>query len=386
MARGSTLTRQNRDGSRTYSIKYRAADGTQIKRAIGPSIREAEEALAAELAAVNRGERRAVSRDRFEQVALAWLERKRPRLEGSTFRNYERDLRLRLIPEFGGLRLRDITRERIETYLARLDADGKLSRKTINDSLIPLKGVLQRAVTEGQIPHNPALDLDRDEPLKLPRTAPSMLYLNRHDALRYIAASPGWYRPLAEPLISTGARLGEALALEWRDVDWDAPAIRVERAVKVRTRETGSTKTDDGRTVLIDPYLVSVLREQRERQAGERWLGRLIFPSRTGGYLAHGSVWNHGHVPARAGGGVAPNLRIHDLRHTAATLWLASGESIYFVQQQLGHKDIKTTIGLYGHPDPKAHAAAAARAAAWWRETTGTTTGTTTPISALNGR
>jgi hypothetical protein len=59
------------------------------------------------------------------------------------------------------------------------------------DSLISLKGILQRAVTDGQIPHNPALDLDRDEPLKLPRTAPSMLYLNRHDALRYPAACPG---------------------------------------------------------------------------------------------------------------------------------------------------------------------------------------------------
>ncbi len=47
---------------------------------------------------------------------------------------------------------------------------------------------------------------------------------------------------------------------------------------------------------------------------------------------------------------------------------LASGESIYFVQQQLGHKDIQTTIDLYGHPDQNAHREAAARAAAWWRE------------------
>jgi hypothetical protein len=59
--------------------------------------------------------------------------------------------------------------------------------------------------------------------------------------------------------------------------------------------------------------------------------------------------------------------RLHDLRHTAATLWLASGESIYFVQQQLGHKDIQTTINLYVHPDQAAHRQAAQRAAAWWR-------------------
>ncbi len=381
MARGSIIARTAKNGSKTYSIKYRAADGTQIKRAIGPSIREAEEVLAAEVAAVNRGERRSVSRDTFEVAAAQWLDRKRPRLEDSTYRNYERDLRLRLVPEFGRLRLRDITRDRIETYLARLD-DGKLSRKTINDSLIPLKGVLHRAVRDGVIPHNPALDIDRDEPLKLPRDEPSMLYLNRDDARRYLDACPDWYRPLAELLIGTGARLGEALALEWRDVDWDAPALRIERAVKVSTRNVGSTKSDKGRTAMLDPFLIDVLKRQRERHG----LGRLIFPSDAGGYRAHSSVWTHGHAKAVKRSRVHPKLRIHDLRHTAATLWLGAGESIYFVQQQLGHADIRTTISTYGHRDQQAHAAAAARAASWWREASGTTAGTTKPVSALNPR
>ena len=90
----------------------------------------------------------------------------------------------------------------------------------------------------------------------------------------------------------------------------------------------------------------------------------------------------HGHAVAVRRSGVAPKLRIHDLRHTAATLWLGAGESIYFVQQQLGHADIRTTIATYGHRDQRAHAAAAERAAAWWRSEGGTTAGTTTPISA----
>lgn len=72
---------------------------------------------------------------------------------------------------------------------------------------------------------------------------------------------------------------------------------------------------------------------------------------RTGGYLAHGSVWKHGHAVAVKRADVAPRQRIHDLRHTAATLWLAASESVYLVQQQLGHRDVSTTIGLYGHPD-----------------------------------
>ena len=80
------------------------------------------------------------------------------------------------------------------------------------------------------------------------------------------------------------------------------------------------------------------------------------------------NVRRRGHEPAVRAAGLSPGLRLHDLRHTAATLWLAFGESIYFVQQQLGHKDIQTTIDLYGHPDQAAHRAAAAKAAEWWRE------------------
>jgi len=70
----------------------------------------------------------------------------------------------------------------------------------------------------------------------------------------------------------------------------------------------------------------------------------------------------------RKHGALPPNIRLHDLRHTAATLWLAAGESIYFVQQQLGHADIQTTIDQYGHPNKQAHREAAARAAERWRE------------------
>lgn len=78
MARGSILTRENLDGSTTFYVKYRTVDGTQVKRAVRGGRREAERELAKAVAAIDRGELRSVSRERFAPVATSWLELKRP--------------------------------------------------------------------------------------------------------------------------------------------------------------------------------------------------------------------------------------------------------------------------------------------------------------------
>ncbi len=366
MARGSILRRRNKNGAITFSIKYRTGDGTQVKKAIGPTRGEAQRELTAALAAVDRGQHRTVSRETFNEAADRWLEAKRPRIETATYRDYEIHLRLRLKPEFGALKLRQVTRARIEGYLADLDRAGDLSRKTINDSLIPLRQILARAVRDGALSTNPAASGDRDSPLELPYERPSMLYLSREDAHRYLDSCSNWYRPLAEVLVGAGLRIGEAIALEWRDLDWDGHAIVVSRAAK--DGAIGTPKGDRSRAVLIAPYLLELLRGHRSHQAEVHGLHQFVFLSPQGSMLDRHNVRRRGHEPVVRDAGLAPKLRLHDLRHTAATLWLGSGESIYFVQQQLGHADIQTTIDLYGHPDRDAHREAAARAASWWRE------------------
>lgn len=166
------------------------------------------------------------------EVADRWLERKRPRIEASTYNDYEIHLRKRLKPVFGDLKLRQITRAKIEAYLADEDATGKLSRKTLNDSLIPLRQILGAAVREGVMAMNPAKNDDRDHPLELPYERPTMHYLTREQVLAYLDACEDWYRPLAEVLLGAGLRIGEAIALEWRDVDWDGSALLISRSAK----------------------------------------------------------------------------------------------------------------------------------------------------------
>jgi integrase len=367
MARGTIIKRRTKTKGVVFDIKYRTADGTQVKQAVGPSKQEAQRMLNEALAAVQRGAQRSTSTETFAEVSDRWLERKRPRIEAATYRDYEIHLRKRLKPAFGALKLRQITRAKIEAYLAEQDQDSKLSRKTINDSLIPLRQILGAAVREGVLGSNPAKNDDRDHPLELPYERPTMLHLNREEAIRYLDACEPWYRPLAEMLIGAGLRIGEAIALEWRDIDWDDSAVRISRAAK-DGGEIGTPKGDRSRTVLLAPYLLDLLREHRADQASASGITKLVFRSPEGLMLNRHNVRRRGHDAALEDAGLSPLVRLHDLRHTAATLWLAAGESIYFVQQQLGHADIQTTIDQYGHPDKQAHREAAARAASWWRE------------------
>ena len=230
---------------------------------------------------------------------------------------------------------------------------------------------------DGELAANAAESHDRDDPLELPYEAPTMLFLTREQAHAYLEHAPAAYRPIAEVLLGAGLRIGEPLALEWRDVDRATPALRVERSLK-KLRGTdaiqglGGTKGDRARTVLIDPFLADVLTEHRRSENG------LIFPSRTGSALNYDNVRRRGHEVTVEAAGLPPRLRLHDLRHTAATFWLAAGESIFFVKEQLGHADIQTTIDLYGHPDRAAHVEAAKRAAQW-RRRPGPPGGTTRP-------
>lgn len=362
MARGSILKRRNKDGSTTFSIKYRTPDGTQIKRAAGRTRKDAEQALTAALAAVDRGEVRTASKESFSDAADRWLRRKRPLLEASTYQDYERHLRIRLLPAFGDLKLRSIARGKVEDYVAQLDATSDLSRKTINDSLIPLRQILGRAVREGLLATNPAESPDRDSPIELPHERPPIKPLTRDEAHAYLDACLPAYRPLAELLIGSGLRIGEALALEWNDVGWDTATLAITKTFKVGG--LGTPKGDRCRNVVVASYVLDVLRQHRVdtgRVAGH------VFTRATGEPLRRQWVRSSWHCGTLRDAALPTTVRLHDLRHTAATLWLASGQSIYFVQQQLGHADIKTTIDLYGHPDQDAHRRAAEDAAGWWR-------------------
>lgn len=178
--------------------------------------------------------------------------------------------------------------------------------------------------------------------------------------------------PLWLVLASTGMRRGEALGLAWDAVDLDASRLAVRRAlVNVAYKlEFSEPKTEKSRrSVALDPGTVDALRAHRKAQAEER--------------LALGPAWHdHGLVFTREDGQPVhpdrasklfdqhvntaglPRIRLHDLRHTHATLALQAGIHAKVVSERLGHSTIAMTLDTYSHAIPAMQEDAAAKVAA----------------------
>jgi integrase len=364
MARGSIYPRELKDGTTVFDVRYRTSNGVPKQKRGFRKEREAQKYLNEQMAAVDRGEVVA-SGLTFAQHWDDWLAEHRPRLEDGTYDDYERHGRLRLKPYFGAKRLDAITPKDVRRYVAALVASEKLKAKTINNSIIALRVCLEHAKEDGLIAKNPAASTPGGrERIKLPEEHREMDYLRRSEVPLYLEACDDVYRPLAETLIATGLRISEALALTWRDVEFDTGTLRVLRSRK-KGAVDGSTKGDRPRYVDFGPRLAQVLADLKARQS-EQFVGDLsgkpVFVGPRGGRLNRSDVSRDMHKDALRAAGLRGSLRLHDLRHTAAASWLAAGLPLVYVQRRLGHADISTTEGEYGHLEESYLQNAASRA------------------------
>jgi integrase len=187
-------------------------------------------------------------------------------------------------------------------------------------------------------------------------------------AARFLGATTGdRLHPLWALLLDTGCRRDEVCALRWTgDVDLDAGlvTIRANRVHAGRRVVEGTTKTDRVRSVDLDPRTVQVLRGWRKAQTAERLAAGpgsvdsgYVFTNEIGEPIRPDSLTYAFAKATRAAG--VPDIGVHGLRHTAATLLLAAGIQPHVVQERLGHADIAITLGLYSHALPKQRADAA---------------------------
>jgi integrase len=205
--------------------------------------------------------------------------------------------------------------------------------------------VLKFAVRSKYLPANPAEGIDLP---RLPET--EQRYLT-HEQLQRVAVASGRLRTLVLVLGYCGLRLGEATALRVADVDVSARRIRVRRSVTpVRKRGLveGPTKTHASRSVPVPVFVTRLLKTEMAGRAADA----LVFESaRGGGYLTPAQVRYRFSKATGAVDGCA-GTRVQDLRHTCASLAIASGANIKVVQRLLGHKTATLTLDRYGHLYP----------------------------------
>ena len=315
------------------------------------------------------------------------------RLAPSTVASYEKNVRLHIEPYIGALPLASLTSARLTALYRELEKSGRRDQKGERTGL-PLSARTVRyvhsiiSVALAAAVQDEAPLLERNPAAKAkPPTAKEAKAPEMHpwDAgqLRAFLDWSADVSPLHAPwhvLAMTGMRRGELLALRWRDIDLDAGTISIRRSVGViktkgqpeQIRE-GPTKTTRPRVIDIEPATVAVLRAWKsERGALALQLARtgsVVFGNREGGFR-HPETFSKlfGKAQERCartlGEDALPRVRLHDLRHTHATLLLRDRESPNVVSERLGHASVTVTLSIYAHVLPGDQKAAAARFAA----------------------
>jgi integrase len=172
--------------------------------------------------------------------------------------------------------------------------------------------------------------------------------------------------------LTRGLRRGELVGLRWSSIDLDARTLRVEQTlITVEGKPVASRpKTAAGlRSISLDPALVVLLRAHKARQAREKLGAGGAYED--SGYLVAdemGRVYHpdsiSGCFEAAAAKAGLPRIRLHDCRHTAASLMLGAGEPVKTVSEVLGHASVTVTLGTYAHSIPGSHEKAGARLSA----------------------
>lgn len=286
----------------------------------------------------------------FGAIAERWISTKATRAP-KTVAGYRSILDTIVLPRWSEVPLRDVRYDDLQVWIARLSADGSvrfegkgLSASRVRQTHQLVGAVFKFAVRAKHLPANPA------EGVELPRLPESEQRYLTHDQLHRVAVASGRMRTLVLVLGYCGLRFGEAAGLQIGDVDLDTRRIRVRRSVTHVARTglvEGSTKNHSSRTVPIPEFITRLLSTEMAGRSGTD----LVFPSRRVGYLTLGEArWAFDKATATVDD--CAGVRLHDLRHTCASLAIRSGANVKVVQRLLGHKTAVLTLDRYGHLFP----------------------------------
>lgn len=323
----------------------------------GRTKREAQGKLTEIMHEMNSGTYKVLKESTFEDFSRKWLSIcEPPQLKESTYKSYIHIVESNLIPYFEGFKLCDITPVKLQEYVT--EKSKIVKPKTVNNHLVPLQKMLKDAVVWGYLQVDPSIHLK-----KLRVDKEEMDFLNPQE-VRGLLEAVKEHNPkqdqdhaLIMTAIYTGVRRGELFGLKWGDVEFHTGSIFVKRSLyngKFTTPKTKGSK----RQIQMSPNLMVILKKYRMKSEPNEF--DLVFANEAGKPIDPDN-WVKRHFKPALRRGCLRAIRFHDLRHTYATLLINAGENIKFIQSQMGHASIQTTMDRYGHLYPEVNLGVGAR-------------------------
>lgn len=290
-----------------------------------------------------------------------WLPPREAALSPTAYVRYVTSVEHYVLPHLGHVQLRQVHPEQLTSLYRRLAVGGgragePLAAKTILNLHQLVRAALDSAVTTGLLPDNPAAAVRPPDPRKRPSARRRATSWTAGELATFLEASASdRHSMLFRLAAATGMRRGELLGLRWSDVDLDTGRLEVTQALTAVGYTTSSrlkTKTSR-RCVTLDAETVEYLRAWRTEQAKAlKAAGRtnklgLVFTGTDGGLL-HPHLASQAFARAHRNLAVTP-IRLHDLRHTHASLLLRDRVPIKVVSERLGHSNPAFTMTTYRH-------------------------------------
>jgi len=347
---------KQRDGLWAASITVETPQGRKRKYFYGKTRKEVQEKLASALHERQQGTIITTPNQSIEQFLTDWLMVHKPTVRVRTYERYEGFVRLHVIPVIGRIQLQKLSAQHIQSLYAK-KLEEKLSPTTVNTLHMMLHRALKDAVRWGLVARNvcdlvspPRRAHYEFKPLTLEQAHQLLTALRGHnmEALFVLA-------------LTTGMRRGEILALKWQDINFTQNMLQVRR---IFTRAPGQRyveaepKTNKSRrSVLLPTITADLLKQHRvhqleaKLQVGEFWEEHdLVFCTSLGTPLNPNKVLERFKTVLKKAS--LPDMRFHDLRHSAATMLLSVGVHPKVVQELLGHNQISMTMDTYSHVLP----------------------------------
>jgi integrase len=353
---GEGTIKKRTDGRFEARLLSPHVDGRTVRKSVYGQTRKEVQARLSQLQQARRDGVLAVSeRATTGEFLRMWLETfAARRLKPRTLEGYRDHVERHIIPCLGTSPLSKLTGQAIQQWVNAKAT--RLSPLTVGYMFAVLRAALRKGRKLGLLSSDPTVAVE------LPRATKRVPRFLAPDEARRLITAAGYFRAGAvfSITLGLGLRIGEALALRWSDLKLTDGGGSVAIARTLHRMKGGGTifgepKSGASRRKLpLPPFVSAILREHQARQftereiAGGEWQeGDLVFCTPIGTPLDYSNVRREFHAVLKAA--ALPMMRIHDLRHTGASLLVSQGVHLKVIQDMLGHSQISLTADTYSH-------------------------------------